>query len=255
MKKKTFLLLLLSLTIVSLPVFSQDAGELARKCVQALGGEEAVRSYVNFSASGTAKVKSYREMNGTVKIVRQGKKSWTRTDLDFGSSRKYTIVEAYDGKIAWSQRRSSVTDKPALNYESDSGHTVLVLLGKQAVFSMARETEIGGRKAVGIEADVKGKKTLFFLDKENYTILEIVYKDTYFGDKDTKEVLEKRIRYGDYKKFGSVLFPTRNVFYEKGKKQKEYRFEEVTFKSKTADSFFRRPVKKPDLRYYAERMH
>lgn len=255
MKKKTLLFLLPGLIIVSLPLLSQDAGEIARKCVQALGGEEAVRLYSDFSAAGTAKINFYREMNGKIKIIRKGKKSWTRTDLEFGPSRTFTTIEAYDGEIAWSRRRDSVIDKPALNFESDLKHTVSVLLDKQAVFSLAKETEIEGRKAVGIEADVKGRKTLFFIDKEDYTILEIVYKDTYFGDKDTKEVIEQRIRYGDYKKFANVLFPTRTVIYQKGKKQKEYFFDKVTFKSKTADSLFRRPPEKTDLRYYAERMH
>lgn len=268
MKKKTFLLLLLGLIILSLPVIPslggapqgrgvsapREPGEIVKKCITALGGETALSRYSNFSGEGTIKRNWFREISGKFKIIRKGRKSWKRADLDLGG-RPLTTIESFDGSAAWSETFGTVRDKPALNFESDLAHTAAVLLDKQAVFTTAKETEIEGRKAVGIEANVKGKKTLFYIDKENYTILAMVFKDTYFNDDRVKEEMEKRILYSDYKKFAGVLFPARTVLYEKGKKQEEYRLEKVTFNPEVAGSLFLRPEEEIDFRYYEERMY
>ncbi|MCK4764610.1 MAG: hypothetical protein KAW12_20590 [Candidatus Aminicenantes bacterium] len=249
----------IKLTIIFILVFSafmlpREPGEIVKKCITTLGGEAALSQYNDFSGTGTStmKINWYREFSGKFKIIRKGRKSWTKSDLDFGS-RTLAMIESFDGRTAWTDRFNTVTDKPALDFESDLRHTVTVLLDKQAVFTTAKDAEIDGRAAAGIEANVKGRKTLFFIDKEDYTILEIVFKDTYFNADRVKEEMEKRIRYSDYKKFAGVLFPTGAVIYKKGKKQIEYHLEKVTFKPTVPGSQFLRPEEEIDFRYYEEK--
>jgi len=125
-------------------------------------------------------------------------------------------------------------------------------LEKEAVFSFTKEKEIGGRKTIGVEVEFKGKRTTFFINQDTFTISEMVYKDLFFGEKYTKEILEKRIRFEDYEEMDGVFFPTRWTFFQKGKKQLELRYSEVTFSPEVADAIFERPDQKLDLRYYEE---
>lgn len=146
----------------------------------------------------------------------------------------------------------TTVDQPSLNYESDLAHDIPLLVEKDAVFSLGKEKEIEGKKAVGIEVDYKGKKTTFYIDRENYTVLEMVYKDLYFGEKYTKEMLEQRIRYGDYKQMDGVLFPARLEIYQEGKKFAELHYDEVVFNPEVALAKFDRPDQKLDLKYREE---
>ncbi len=106
----------------------------------------------------------------------------------------------------------------------------------------------------GIEADVGGAKTTFYIDKENHTLTEVVFEDIFFGENQTKELLEKRIRYDEYRDFDGVRFPTRMTFYEKGEKKVEFHFTDVTFSPEVGDEQFERPDQELDLRYWEEKM-
>lgn len=252
MKTKLFLLIIL---IFSIQLLSQDATEIARRCVAALGGEEAIALFSDSQGEGTVTMGLFgSEVKGTFKMTRKGRSSFIKAAVDF-SGRDLIYIDAFDGRNAWRNSWNTITDIPALNYLSDLDHTVSVLIDKQAVFSFTKEIEIEGKKAIGIEADVKGKKTRFFIDPKDFTILEIQHKDTYFNPDRVKEELGKRTRYSDYKKFGSVFFPTKAITFQKGKKLREYRFKKVTFKPAVSPSLFARPREEQDLRYYEESMY
>ena len=129
------------------------------------------------------------------------------------------------------------------------------MIEKEAVFSLLKEKEIEGRKTFCIEVDFKGKKTTFYIDQENFIIIEMVYKDLYFGEKYTKEMLERRVKFSDYKKFEGVFYPTKMIQYQEGKKMLEFKYDEVTFNPEVASAKFKRPDQKLDLRYSEERIH
>jgi len=251
-KKILFVILI---TIFSFFMAAQNPQEIISRCVITLGGEAAIIQFSDFQGMGRTKMFWHgREFGGKFKIVKKGKKSWEKSDILYGKEES-TRISAFDGQVAWSEKRGNISDKPSLNYHSDLNHTFSVLINKEAFFSRVKDTEIEGKKAFGIEMKVKGKKTIFFIDQNKYTVLEMVFIDSYFGDNETKEVLEKRIRYFDYKKFGSVLFPTRTVFYQKGKKEREYTLSKITFNPMISSSLFSRPAQKLDLRYSEERLY
>jgi len=239
----------------ALPVSAQgaQAKDLVTKAVTAIGGEKAIQVFENFEGEGDIKVTYFgREMAGTIKLVRQGRKRYQKVKIAFGS-REFLVTEAYDGKVTWRDMMGTLADQPSLNNESDQDHTVSLLIKKGVKYTMGKETEIEGKKAVGVVAEYKGKKTTFFFDKTNFTVLEIVFKDLYFGQKKIKESTEKRIRYQDYKKKDGIMFPHTTIFYEKGKKAVEVIFKKLTFNPKLLASLFQRPDKAPDLRFRAER--
>ncbi len=250
-KSGVFFLVLL----FSVNMFAQNPKEIIEKCVNVIGGEEAIKKFSDYKAKGEIKVSFMgRELTGTLESIRKGRKIWNRSEVKFGRD-IFVVLQAYDGKTAWMDRMGTIVDQPSLNYETDFDHDISLLIEKEAVFLVVKEKEIEGRRAIGIEVDFKDKKTAIFIDKETYTILEMVYKDLYFGEKFTKEMLERRVRYGDYKKLDGVLFPTKKTIYQEGKKLLEFQFKEVAFNPQIALAKFQRPDQKLDLRYSEEIIH
>jgi len=90
---------------------------------------------------------------------------------------------------------------------------------------------------------------------KDFTVKEMVYTDLYYGEAQTKEILEMRIRFSDYRVTEGVNFPMSRVVYKKGKKFVEMRFREVSFSPEVASAKFKRPDVKLDLRYWDERMN
>lgn len=255
--KKSILIVML-MCLISLALWSQGAQdaqtakEMVDKCVAALGGEEAVKKQLDFSAEGQFKiVMRMMELSGDAKWIFQAPKSWYKFKVSFGGT-EVSQTQAYDGKSAWMERMGTLADQPTLNSESDLAHNISLLLEKSATFSLGKEMEIEGKKAVGIEADLKGKKTTFFIDRENFLPLEIVFEDYYFGESATRELLEKRIRCLEYKNIAGVMFPTKTAFYLKGKRLLELTFDKVLFNQKVSADIFARPDQEPDLRYMEE---
>lgn len=231
---------------------TQDPKEIVAKCIAALGGEAAVKKQLDYSAEGKFKIAMrMMEISGDVKWIFQNPKSWNKFKVIFGGN-EITQTQAFDGKNGWMERMGTLADQPALNNESDLAHDISLLIEKNASFSPARETEIEGKKAIGIEVDFKGKKTTFFIDRETYLPLEIVFEDYYFGETATRELMEKRIRCLEYKNFAGVLFPTKTAFYLKGKKLLELDFNNVTFNRPVSADIFTRPDQEMDLSYSEE---
>jgi hypothetical protein len=239
---------------VATGLYAQSPQDVVEQCVAALGGESAVVKYKDYQAQGQAKLSMYgREFTGSVEIIEQGRNKRLKTELAFGKD-TFVIINAYDGETAFQDRQGRIIDKPALNYESDLDHTFAVLIDEGTVFAAGKSTEIGGRKVTGIEADLDGKKTTFFIDNDSHTVSEIVFEDMYFGENNTKELIEKRIRYADYRDVEGIPFPTRMTFYEKGEKQWEIELADVSFEPEVDAELFRRPEQGLDLRYSEERM-
>jgi hypothetical protein len=239
----------------SLNVFAQNPREIVDKCVAALGGAEAVKKYTSYQARGMMKLAMQgMELSGTLEAIQSGRKTWNRIEIRMGGQ-TYVVVSSYDGKTAWMDRMGTIVDQPSLNSESDLDHNITLLIEPGSKLTLGKEAEIEGRRAFGIEVEFDGKKTTFCIDQENFTVVEMAYEDLYFGENYTKETLDKRIRYADYKDFAGVLFPTSMTFYQKGQKQMEFQYEDVSFNPQIAQAKFQRPDQKLDLRYSEERIH
>jgi|GEM_PF-1144463 len=252
--KKTIIITLLSL-LIALGMWAQNPKEIVEKCVTAMGGEEAIKKHQDFCSEGEVKISiRMMELSGKLKMIQKERKSWLRGEVTFGNN-VFTMTLAFDGKTGWMDRLGTISDQPSLNFESDLDHTLSLLTEKNATFSLAKETEIEGKKVIGINVDFKGKKTTFFIDQETHLPMEIVFKDLYFSESNVKEMLEKRIRYLEIKKFSGLLFPSKMIFYEKGKKKMEITFDKVVFNPSISPHIFDRPDQAPDLRYFEEMIH
>jgi hypothetical protein len=254
MKSSGVFFMILGVLVLSsgILVCAQTPRQVVDKCVAALGGEEAIRNFSNFKAKGQIRL-TYGPRNyiGTLTLVQKGKKYRLVREITVRNT-LYILVGAFDGKTAWSERRGTITDQPALNYQSDLDHTPLLLLEKDVSFALAQSTEIEGKRVTVLEVTARGKKTTFFIDQTDYTPREIRYKDLYLTDNYTKEIMEKRICYLDYKKKNGFMFPMRMIFYQEGDKI-EYYFQEITFNPEVSPDIFARPHQELDLRYWEEK--
>jgi hypothetical protein len=250
-------LLIFSVLVFSpgLPVFPQTPREIVDQCITALGGEEGIRNFSNYKAVGELEfVFGTRSFKGDVAIIENGKKLLMKGEFSFGGS-KMKIARGFDGKKSWVDQMGNISEQPTLNDQSLLDHTPLLLLEKEAAFSLGEPTEIEGKKVIGIEVNFNDKKTTFFIDQADYTIKEIRYSDLFYGNNFTKETIEMRIRYLDYKKIKGFIFPSRMIHYQKGKKQMELDFQEIIFDPKVTPDMFERPDQELDLRTMEENFH
>lgn len=252
--KKLMILTVITL-MISVGLWAQSPADTVKKCVEALGGEAGIQKSLNFSADGIMKMSfGNMEFTGKIKTVRQGRKNWARVEIKFGGN-TFVVFQAYDGKTAWMDRMNTVADQPSLNNESELDHTLTLLLEKDAKFSAGKATEIEGKKVIGLDVEFKGKKTTVYIDPDTHLPMEIVFTDEFFGQNNIKEMVDVRSRLLDYKTVDGVPFPMRIVRYQKGKKQVEMTFDNVTFNPKVAEDLFSRPDKAMDLRYGEEMMN
>jgi len=237
------------------PLLAQTPREIVDQCITALGGEEAIRNFSNFKGVGELQFFfGTHEFKGDIAIIKKGKKTLMKGEFNFGGN-KMKMVRCFDGKTAWMERMGSISDQPALNDLSELDHTPLLLLEKEAAFSLGEPTEIEGKKTIGLVVNFKDKKTTFFIDQTDYTIKEIRYSDLFYGDSLNKETLEKRIRFLDYEKIAGFMFPSRMIHYQKGEKQMEFDFQEIMFDPKVTPGMFERPDQELDLRTREESYH
>lgn len=248
-------LLLKSLLILSVLVFSsgsaffaQTPREIVNQCITTYGGEEGIRNFSNFKGTGEVLFSfGTHEFKGDITVIKKGEKSLMKGEFNFGGG-KMKMVRSFDGQNAWMEQRGNIVDQPALNDQSDLHHTPLLLLEKEAAFSLGEPTEIEGNKVIGLEVNFNNKKTTFFIDQTDHTIKEIRYSDLFYGDSLNKETLEKRIRFLDYEKIKGFIFPSRMIYYQKGRKQIEVNFQEIVFNPKVTPEMFERPDQELDLR-------
>jgi hypothetical protein len=253
--KILFLLLSISLLAFAYPGQDQAPEEVVNKCIKALGGEKGIANFSNFKAAGEAFMSfGTRKITAKIKEIKKGSKHWRQMEMIFGSN-EFKTVRAYNGQAAWTEARGNIVDNPPLNSQSDADHTPALLLEKEAGFKITGETEIEGQKTFRLEVDFKGKKTTFFIDQADYTIREISFKDLYFGRSQTKETIDKQMRYLDYKETNGFRFPFGVIYYRQGEKNMEVRFSEVTFDPDVSPDLFERPDREMDFRYREEKYH
>ena len=81
-------------------IFAQSPQEVVEKCVDALGGEEALKKFSDYKAKGEVKVYMRgTEIPGKLESIVKGKKIWTRVEVVFGRD-VYTMLQVYDGNTA-----------------------------------------------------------------------------------------------------------------------------------------------------------
>ena len=251
-------LLILSVLVFSpgLSIFTQTPREIVDQCITALGGEEGIKNFSNYKAVGEVEFAfGTRSFKGDITYIEKGKKILMKGEFTFFGGSKMKIARGFDGKKSWVDQMGNISEQPTLNDQSLLDHTPLLLLEKEAAFSLGEPTEIEGKKVIGIEVSFNDKKTTFFIDQADYIIKEIRYSDLFYGSTFTKETVEMRIRYLDYKKIKGFIFPSRMIRYQKGIRQMELNFQEVIFDPKVTPDMFERPDQELDLRTREESYH
>jgi hypothetical protein len=249
---KKLLIIALAIGVISTGLWAQNPKDIVKKCIAKIGGEEAIKRYFDMSGEGQLSVTyGTMKLSGKIKLTQKGRKSRVRVEINLRGT-PFVVLRAYDGKVAWLEQMGNISDQPALNSESDLDHTLNLLLEKDAKLTLAKSTEIEGKKVTGVEVEFKGKKTLFYFDNETFLPMEIVFKDQYFGAQNTKEMIERRSRLANYKKINNILFPMKRVDFQKGKKLMEIDFEKVVFNPAVSADIFKRPDQPLDLRYMEE---
>lgn len=248
MKMKIFIACL----AISLGLFSQAPQDYAAKVVEAIGGPAGMEKWSNFEAEGLfVYARSGMEIKGTMKLVQQGIKDWQRVALEFGGN-TYIMASGYNGTAAWAEQMGNVSDQPVLNKKTEADHNIDLFLKKDVKWSLGKETELDGKKVIGLEAERQGKKTSFWIDPDTYLVLAVSYRDLMISDKEIKEEQDVRVVFQDYRKVDGTMFPMKRIFYIKGQKGAEVHFEAIRFNPKISSSLFDRPEKKLDLRYSEE---
>jgi hypothetical protein len=249
----TFIIISVLVFSSVLSVFAQTPREIVNQCIATLGGEGGVRNFSNYKTAGELDFSfDWGTYSGKFTMIKKGRKSYLKGEFDISGS-AYPILQVFDGKNAWVGHIDDIADKPALNYLSDLDHTPLLLLEKDATFSLGENTEIEGKPVIGIEVTFNNKKTIFFIDRSDHTLKEIRYSDLFYGDSLIKVILRKRIRCLDYKKIDGFMFPSRMIYYQEGKKKMELHSQEIMFDPKVAPDIFTRPQQELDLRYLEEK--
>ena len=251
-------ILIFSILVFSpgLSIFTQTPREIVDQCIAALGGEEGIKNFSNYKAVGELEIVfGTRSFKGDITYIEKEKKILMKGEFTFFGDSKMKMARGFDGKKSWVDQMGNISEQPTLNDQSLLDHTPLLLLEKEAAFSLGEPTEIEGKKVIGIEVNFNDKKTTFFIDQTDYTIKEIRYSDLFYGNTFTKETIEMRIRYLDYKKIKGFLFPSRMLHYQKGKKQMELYFQEIIFDPKVTPEMFERPDQELDLRTMEESYH
>ncbi len=252
--KQTVIAITLLVALITIQ-HAQDPKQIVRKCIDGLGGEMALAKYDNLEAEGRIKL-TYGQMKfeGKVKSIRKGKKLWNRIEVGFGG-RTFVVFEAFDGKTGWRDLMNNIATQPALNYKNDQAHSLKLLIQKKAVFSIGKQTEIEGRKVIGVDIAYLGKKTTILIDQTSYLPVEIQFTDTYYSRKEIQELVEKRIRFQHFIKIGNIMYPMKQTIFKKGKKDIEINFSKVSFDPKITSDIFARPDQAMDLRYAEEMLN
>lgn len=250
----------ISLTVLGLAVtisclWAQPEQELVKKCVAAMSGEQSLKRYMHYEGTGLVKVQFFNQnFSGTFNLVKAGEKSRLVIELDF-SGEKFRWIKAYNGVAAFSDMEGDVSDLPDLNFKSDLSHSVMILVDPLTRYTLGKETEVMSRPAIAVEAELAGKKTTFYIDRQDYTVLEIAWSDMYVNENFVNELLEKRLQYENYQKIDGVFFPMKMTEYAKGQKTLELEFQTVKFAVSENPVLFERPTQKADYSYWEEKMN
>lgn len=230
----------------------QSASETAGKALQTLGGPVALARWGNFEAEGQL-INPNGSVLGAFQQVRLQQKQWARGIVRYGNE-TFTVIEAYDGQNSWTDFAGEVSDASSWNNEVKNQHGVDWLGDPEVAWKPVRESEIDGRKVLGLEGEKKGKQTTFWLDPETCQVIEISYKDIFISENEIKEVQEMRLRYGDYQTVAGAPFPMLQSTFTDGKKGMEMRYEKIVFNPSVSPAKFQRPSQKVDLRYREEQL-
>jgi hypothetical protein len=217
-----------------------DARKILDQAIEAHGGEAALGKFVAmyYKVKGT-------EYDGDMKTpisfewFFQGDDK--ETAISYDENDKVTEVEVVNGKEGWTKDASRVTEpmtKEQIEFQQEMIYlnwaTMFVpLKAKGFRLSLIGETEVAGRKAVGIlvSHDKHGPLKLYF-DKETHLLAKYQRK---FKDPDAGKELNEECVFSDYRTAQDTKQPFKGETFWDGVKANEFRIVEMKLYDKPLD--------------------
>jgi outer membrane lipoprotein-sorting protein len=240
--KKTCLLGFLGLFLLNLAssaVIAQDANEILKKMIDAMGGRKTLESVRDSTLTGTWEMPQMGiSGNLTVYQKEPNKMRWD------GEVQGMVITEAYDGETAWwlNPQTGAVEDMP----ESMAEDFKRGAMGNDTLLDPAK---------FGISFAYKGKETI---DNKDYFVLEEIYSDGYkttiyidpesnlpykaksksVGPSGTE--VESESVMSDYRKIDGVMIAHSIKIIQDGQEYMKMTFASVKFNTGLEDSLFKK---------------
>jgi outer membrane lipoprotein-sorting protein len=242
---KTFLVITLTIVLLTPLVQAQSLDELIKNNLEAKGGVEKINAIKTGKMTGKMMMQNF-EMPYTMWFK---KPSQLRMEMVFQGA---TMVMAYDGNIAWQispftgstdpkeltgeqadqvKDSAEMLDEPFIDYEK-KGHKI-ELLGKE---------DLEGTEVFKLRLTRKnGQVTDYFIDAENFIELKT---STIKKKKDGTEVKIDTI-YGDYKPVAGVMMPY-SLSFSFNRMSMSVILDAVEPNVELAEDFFTMPPKKSE---------
>jgi outer membrane lipoprotein-sorting protein len=227
-------LVLLLLSLMSSPGFSQKVADILDKMIEAQGGRKVLENIKDTTLSGTVEGMG---ISLTIAIYKK-EPNKTRRDIEAAGTR---MTEAFDGEIAWkidlgSQKPSEETGKMAADIKSEAlGYAAILHPEKYGIaYVLKGKEKIEGKEYFVIEQTIPGgTPETQFVDTETY----LVYK-TESPSINAKGAEEKEVSLmSDYKKVDGVVV-AHSITGLVGGESMKMTFTKISFNTGLEDSLF-----------------
>lgn len=199
--KKIFLILIITF---GQTFYTQTAKQIIDKNIQTTGGLNQWKSLNTILLQGKVILGVKEEY--PVKIY-QARPNFTKTIVII--NKKEQTVMGYDGKKGYAMNYATNKLQEYPNYQPESFDTDFIdYENKGFTAELLGIEKIGDNEAFKVELTKNINKTIYFFDKQTYTLLREVKK-------------EETINYSDYKKVGNLMMPFRIEVYTP-KKDSDY---------------------------------
>lgn len=231
------LMILLFLTLVTSDAFSITTEEVLENMVKAQGGKENLAKIQDSTYSGSLAL-APGNLNGSISTYWKSPNK-RRSDIEVTG---ITIIQAYDGKIAWidnppagglqemPEKFSKALKRQALGYD-----TLFNYKEYGITYNFKGKEKVKDKDYIVLEQTYSdGHKTTHYVDPETY----LVYKSKSIGFNQAGTEVESEIFPSDYKKVEGVLIPHTITVFQENQEYYKMTIDKVKFNSGIEDSFF-----------------
>jgi outer membrane lipoprotein-sorting protein len=240
--KKKFLLSLLSLFLLSLassPGVAQDANEILKKMIDAMGGRKVLESVRDSTLTGTWEM-TQMGMSGNLTMYQKepNKMRWD------GEVQGMVITQAYDGATAWwlnpqSGAREDMPESMAENFKrSAMGNDTLLDPAKFGIsFAYKGKEKINNKDYFILEETYSdGYKVTLYIDPETY----LPYKAKSKSLSPSGAEVESETFMSDYRKIEGAMIAHSITITQGGQEFMKMTFTSVKFNTGLEDSLFKK---------------
>ena len=240
--KKTFSLCFLGLLLLSFassPGIAQDANEILKKMIDAMGGRKVLESIRDTTVTGTWEMVQMG-MGGplTMYMKEPNKMRWD------GEAQGMVVTEAYDGETAWwfnpqTGAREDMPESMAESFKRGAmGNDTLLNPAKFGISFVEKGKEkINAKEFFVLEQTYSdGFKSTLYIDSETF----LPYKAKFKSSGPTGTEVETETLTSDYRKVDGVMIAHSMTILQDGQEFMRMNFTSVKFNTGLEDSLFKK---------------